>query len=797
MARYALERIPGPAVDKALRAALNRTSGKVKVGIINSLGERSDRKAVKQLGKLLTDTDKEIVQAAISALGKIGGKGAAKALDKARAKVGPELYLSCSDAYLMCADKFLARGDKKSAMRIYRQLYVPDEPAVVRVAAFRGMVTAGPEKAVDIVVGVLKGDDEGMQAVAIGLLREIPGTKMIEAVTAELPNLSVAGQVQVLSALGDRGDRAALGAVVNAVKSSEADVRIAAFGALGALGDASSVDLLAQAAAAAKGAEQEAARQGLYRLRGEGVDEEIGKSILEAAGRVKVELIRSIGQRNVVRATPMLLRVARVRERRVCLESLKVLKVIAEPKDLPALVGLMIYARSEAERSEAENTVAAVARKIEDKNRRAARILAILPSVKELRGRCSMLNVLGKIGDDSAVPALRAALRDENATIRYAAVRALSEWPGDEPMDDLLKIAQSSDDQRERILALRGFVRLVGLDRDRPAEQTVKMYQQAMELAPNVSEKRMVLSGLANVKSFAALQMAADYLEDSALQQEAEVAAVKVAESTHGSHPKQTRAVLQRVIQTSKNDSVRQRAQELIKQIEQEEARSEDKSGAPGSAIKLIGGDFSAWRENTGTWQIAGDVSMDAENEKRLAAKPGSAVFVNGPEGRTVDLFSKAEFSDVKAHIEFVVPRKSNSGVYFMGRYEIQILDSWGVREPKFSDCGGIYQRWDGNRTPKGYEGHPPRTNASLPPGQWQTYDVIFRVPCFDESGKKIANARFEKVVHNGIVVHENVEVTWPTRASAYQDEKPAGPLMLQGDHGPVAYRNIWILPLE
>ncbi len=90
---------------------------------------------------------------------------------------------------------------------------------------------------------------------------------------------------------------------------------------------------------------------------------------------------------------------------------------------------------------------------------------------------------------------------------------------------------------------------------------------------------------------------------------------------------------------------------------------------------------------------------------------------------------------------------------------------------------------------------HPPRVNASRAPGQWQTFDIIFCAPRFDKNGRKISNARFEKVVHNGIAVHEDVELTGPTRASAYNDEKPFGPLMLQGDHGPVAYRNIRIAP--
>ena len=211
--------------------------------------------------------------------------------------------------------------------------------------------------------------------------------------------------------------------------------------------------------------------------------------------------------------------------------------------------------------------------------------------------------------------------------------------------------------------------------------------------------------------------------------------------------------------------------------------------------ISLISDDFSTWRGNTGQWEVVGDVFMNPASEKLLSNKPGTGIIVNGPTGKTSNLLSKAEFGDVRAHIEFMVPKGSNSGVYFMGRYEIQVLDSWGAGEPKYSDCGGIYQRWDDNRNPKGYEGHQPRINASRPPGRWQTFDVIFRAPRFDGKGHKIANTRFEKVVHNGIVLHEDVQLTGPTRASTYNDEKPAGPLMLQGDHGPVAYRNIWIEP--
>lgn len=219
---------------------------------------------------------------------------------------------------------------------------------------------------------------------------------------------------------------------------------------------------------------------------------------------------------------------------------------------------------------------------------------------------------------------------------------------------------------------------------------------------------------------------------------------------------------------------------------------------AGAKSVSLTGEDLSVWRGNAGQWKVVGDVFLNSANEKLLSVKPGAGVVVNGPMGRTSHLISKAEFGDIKAHIEFMVPRESNSGVYFMGRYEIQVFDSWKKTSPYPGiECGGIYQRWDESKDPKGFEGHSPRVNASRAPGQWQTFDVVFRAPRFDERGRKVANARFETVVHNGVLIHEDVELTGPTRASAYNDEKPTGPLMFQGDHGPVAYRNIRIEPVN
>jgi HEAT repeat protein len=424
------------------------------------------------------------------------------------------------------------------------------------------------DAAVDIVLDILRSDDQEMQAAAIAMVKEMPGTEVTKALTKELPNLSAKSQVQLLSALGDRGDDAARPAVVAALKSEDQSVRIAALRALGQLGDDSSVDLLAQAAAGAAGAEQKAARDSLYRLRGPNVDKVILEAVPKADARIKVELISSVGQRNITAGVAALLETADDSDRNVRIESLRVLKVVAGPEHLPALVELLIKAKSSSDRTEAIKTIAAVAHRIEDKNRQAEAVLAVLPSVKEVPGRCSLLNVLGRIGDNSALPVLTAALKDENVEIQTAAIRALADWPTPEPLDELMKIAADSGNKVHRVLALRGFVRLLGLASGRPGDQTIEMYKKAMGLAPDAVEKKKVLSGLADTKTLAALQMAAGYLDDKTLFVEAGAAVINIAGGIYADYPEQAKDMLNRIIKTTKNDALRQQAQELIKKLE-------------------------------------------------------------------------------------------------------------------------------------------------------------------------------------------------------------------------------------
>jgi hypothetical protein len=198
------------------------------------------------------------------------------------------------------------------------------------------------------------------------------------------------------------------------------------------------------------------------------------------------------------------------------------------------------------------------------------------------------------------------------------------------------------------------------------------------------------------------------------------------------------------------------------------------------------GKDLSGWKfkgpEAKSRWKV-GAASLDPADPKKFAVGEGSEL-VNAA-GGGVDLYTEGKWGDARIELELMVPKGSNSGIYVMGEYEVQVLDSFGKEKVGAGDIGGLYGA------------QAPRVNAARAPGEWQRFVIEFRAPRFGADGKKTANAAFVSVELNGRLIHENVEMKGPTPAGVTGKESAEGPLMLQGDHGPVAFRNLRITPLR
>jgi hypothetical protein len=207
------------------------------------------------------------------------------------------------------------------------------------------------------------------------------------------------------------------------------------------------------------------------------------------------------------------------------------------------------------------------------------------------------------------------------------------------------------------------------------------------------------------------------------------------------------------------------------------------------SVSPFNGKDLTGWKlkgdASKSQWK-AGSATMDEKNPSKLAfsdAGKGTndAQLVNV--GTGVDISTEQKFGDAVYDIWLMVPKGSNSGIYLMGEYEVQVLDSYGRQKVGPGDLGGLYAA------------AAPKVNAAKKPGEWQRMIIDFQAPKFGADGKKTSNAKFLKVTLNDQVIHENVEMKGPTPGGLTGREAATGPLMFQGDHGPVAFKGIKISP--
>ena len=192
-------------------------------------------------------------------------------------------------------------------------------------------------------------------------------------------------------------------------------------------------------------------------------------------------------------------------------------------------------------------------------------------------------------------------------------------------------------------------------------------------------------------------------------------------------------------------------------------------------------------------WKIVGSLEGDFTTAKPKDTR-GTGILYNDFKDKNsgekeANLRTKLEHGDIVLSMDFLLPKGGKSGVLLQGRYEVQLADSWGVAFPTLADNAGI----DAGHSEAGqtFAGQTPIVNASLAPNLWQHLEIEFQAPRFNEEGRKIQPARFVRVVLNGQTVHENAIVSSPTQASAFTDEQANGPLILQGNQGVVAFKNI------
>jgi len=518
-ARIALEAIPDAAADEALRQAMGKLQGRLLVGVINSIGVRRDVKAIEPLVGRLKDADPEAASAAAVALGRIGGASAAKVLEQSLAATPAAVRSAVAEGCILCAERFFAEGNQDEAVRLYDLVRKADVPKRRIVEATRGAILARQAAGTPLLVEQLRSPDKDMFAIGLRVARELAGREATEAVAAELGRAAPDRQALLMLALADRGDAAMLPAVLQAAKSGPDELRLAAIRVLARLGDASCVPALLDAATEADAERSQAAAAALADLPGKEVDDDVAVRLVKAEGKARQVLIQLAGRRRIEAAVPALLKAADDSDAQIRSAAIAALGTTIGLEHLPVLVTRVANSQEPEEAKAAVGALAAACVRMPDQEACVDRLAAAM-SESSVPVKCRFLEVLGAMGGPKALAAVGAAAKDANPELQDAASRLLGEWMTVDAGPLLLDLAKTASEEKHKIRALRGYIRLVR-QFSMPDPQRAEMCRLAMQAAERDAEKKLLLEVLERYPSVDMLRIAVEAAKVPSLKNDA------------------------------------------------------------------------------------------------------------------------------------------------------------------------------------------------------------------------------------------------------------------------------------
>ncbi|MCC7085535.1 MAG: HEAT repeat domain-containing protein [Pirellulales bacterium] len=525
-ARIALEAIPDPSADEALRNQLERLRGDLLIGVMNSIGVRRDAAAVEPLTAKLTDQNADVASAAAVALGRIGGNPATDSLRQALASVSPKVRSAVAEGCILCAERWMNDGNHEAAADIYDEIRRAELPKPRILEATRGAILARKSEGIPLLVEQLESTDKARFQIALSTARELHGPQITQALAAQLKTAKPQRAVFLLSVLADRDDAGVIPTVLAAAKSGDKLVRAAAIGVIGRLGNESSLTPLLEIAAGPDAELADSAKQALAALQGDQVDAEIVARLDNSDEKSLKVLIELIGQRRID-ATAALIQALDHTNTEVRSAAIGALGQTASQKDLPLLIARVTDAKHSAA-EESFRALKAACVRMPDRDACAAQLASAMPKAP-VATQAKLLEIVAAVGGKKAIEILASAGKSGDELLADTATRMLGQWLNVDAGPVLLDLAKNEPTGKFRTRALRGYIRLARQFATSNG-QRAKMCQQALNAATRHEEQKLVLEILALRACAESLQVAIEAAKTPALRDEAEAVATAIAQ---------------------------------------------------------------------------------------------------------------------------------------------------------------------------------------------------------------------------------------------------------------------------
>ena len=522
-ARYALERIPGPEAGAALRAAMLRASGLRRIGIVNSLGARRDRRAAPALAALLKANDKPMRDAAVSALGRIGTEQALSALKP----LGSRDIVVCQ-ALLRCADGLAAAGKAGLAEQLLTGLTAQGRPTVARVSALRSLAALKRPAVLPLAMKLSSEPDAYVRRGAAAVLAGLAAPAAVKAIVAGFPKLPPEAKIVLLAAWGDRREPLAAAVSLRAASDVLPEVRAAAIRAAARTGGAGAVPAVAEIAAKGDG-EAGLAREALAGLPGQASARAIERLSAEGRPEVRAAMMAVLAERPGASSMAALMAGAGAADSVVAVAALRAIGNVGGSGEVEPVVRIMAGAGDDGVREAAARAIVACAQRSGE--REAAVSLAVGASGSaSLPARMAALGVLAELGGTRALTELTRAASSPESDLKRAAVQGLADtWADSGAMPVLLGIAKGDQQRGVRVIALRGYLRLAAQDGRMSADDKATAIEQGLAIAERPDEKRQAFGALRDCRTEQAVSLIAAHLGESDVFAEAAEAVLDLA----------------------------------------------------------------------------------------------------------------------------------------------------------------------------------------------------------------------------------------------------------------------------
>jgi HEAT repeat protein len=503
MARFALEPIPDPSVDRAFRDALGKVQGRPLLGVIGSIGVRRDAQAVGILAGLLRNSDPEVVHAAALALGRIGNAEAAKALESAAAGAPGANLPVLSEGLFRCAESLSSQGQAASAIAIYDQLLKPDAATAVRTAALRGAILARKADGVKLLRQHLQGSDPDMFVAAVQTAQEMTAAGTTQALTDALAALSKdEDKILVIGTLGKRGDVAAVPVLLPLAQAGSSRVRLAAIEALPQLPQAASVPVLVSLMKDPDATIAAAATASLATIPGKEADAAALAMLASSQPNELITGIEMAASRGIRNSVADLLKMAGSHpDAKVRRAALKAAGSIAGADHLPALIELAVNAKSPEDLDSAVSAARSTLANVEDKTGFTQALLKRLGQAQPAQ-KGALFRLFSINPGPEALGAVQAAVSDPDWQVHVAALQTLADWPDFTAVKPLIDIAANpSTNLTDSVLALKGSARIIRNSYSAPMNERVALCKTAYDSVRRDEERRELISVMGALRS--------------------------------------------------------------------------------------------------------------------------------------------------------------------------------------------------------------------------------------------------------------------------------------------------------